>query len=526
MISSSQKNDQSQPFLFRAENISRSLGLFLSATFAARFLGLLRGVILAWLLARSEFALLQISLLVINILNPLCSLGMHEAVVRYVPQHETRGTLRAFLSRIVPLILVLGLLGSLAVYLAAEPVGRFLFATFDQKEAPVVQPSSYIALTRLAAAATFALNVYFLTLSVLKGLRMFRVVSLMELFNNIGFTLLAVVVTVAGWPTAGAVLISYMTALLVVTILAARPLHKVVRADVAQQVDLSAGQNGFRSGAVLERMFRFSLWAAGAAVMWQTLQFFPMWYLQKIHGPEITGVFAGVRLITQAVLILAVAIVTVVQTQIFKTWETDGSAQADRQWLLAYKGCFLLLFTACAVIAAAAGPVMHIFPENYARGAGILPEFLLFFLLGGQLSFLAIHFHLIERTRHLFVPWGIGVACSVVAGKYLVLARLALPQALYAAILAGVLGMTAALLVALIFIRLERRPFDVGAVVLTTAAYALTAPIYVLLPVAGIILLIAGSTNIMFDAAGKQKIREFITGGFSQLRDLFSAGQS
>ena len=108
-----EKNDRHQPFLFRAENISRSLGLFLPATFAARFLGLLRGIVLAWLLARSEFALLQISLLVINILNPLCSLGMNEAVARYVPHHENRGTLGAFLRRIVPLVLVLGLLGSL-----------------------------------------------------------------------------------------------------------------------------------------------------------------------------------------------------------------------------------------------------------------------------------------------------------------------------------------------------------------------------------------------------------------------------
>jgi hypothetical protein len=45
----------------------------------------------------------------------------------------------------------------------------------------------------------------------------------------------------------------------------------------------------------------------------------------------------------------------------------------------------------------------------------------------------------------------------------------------------------------------------------------------VLLPVAAVILIIATGMNTIFNADDKRKIREFISGGFGQLRSLLAS---
>ncbi len=65
----------------------------------SRFVGLFRGVALAWLIPQGQFGLFGVALLVVNVLLPVCSAGLYEGVTRYVPWHESAGTLRRFLVR-------------------------------------------------------------------------------------------------------------------------------------------------------------------------------------------------------------------------------------------------------------------------------------------------------------------------------------------------------------------------------------------------------------------------------------------
>ena len=64
------------PTLFRAQTVGSSLTLYLPTTAVARLTGLLRGVLLAWLMTEAQFGLLQIALLVVGILYPLCGAGL------------------------------------------------------------------------------------------------------------------------------------------------------------------------------------------------------------------------------------------------------------------------------------------------------------------------------------------------------------------------------------------------------------------------------------------------------------------
>lgn len=516
------------PRLFRAESVGQSLTFYLPATAASRCLGLIRGVVLAWLISEEEFGLLQIGLLAINILQPLCSIGLNEAVARYVPQYETRNALHPFLKRAVVMIVGVAMVLSGAVYLAADPLGHLLFATLQEPGTPCATGDSAAILTRLAAGTTFALIAYFLLLSILKGLRMFRALSLMELLNSLTFTVVSILAALGGWKTAAAVLACYGLTLAGVVILFATPLLRVIhRATDQSGISDYAGVQPFGRPLVAQ-MLRFSFWAALAAIMWQTLQYYPMWYLHKMCGQdgEVTAVFGAMRLITQVIIIGAVSIVTVVQTSVTKTWESRGPKAADRRLLVAFKASALLLLLTCLAVAVCRRLIVHLFPAAYADGAPIIPSLLLFFLVGGHLSFLAIHFNLIEKTRYLFIPWVIGVVFNVALGRWMVRPDLSPPEALQAAAWAGVLGITASLIVSLVLIRVARRPLDAGSWILLIAAYALILPVYVLILVVAGVCLLAAATNVIFIADEKQRMREYLTVGRHKIREILNEKSS
>jgi len=517
-------NPQRAHLLFRAESVSRSLSFYIPATVIARALGLARGVILARLISEHEFGLFQVTLLVVNVLNPLCGLGLNEGVARYVPMYETRGRLRTYLRRAVPFVALVALLLSAVVFVAAQPVGKVIYETLPQAGAPgeaadpasavqVVASEDWTALTRIAAGVTFGTVMYFLVLAILKGMRMFRAVSLLELLNNLLFTGLTVVAALAGWQSAAAMMGGYGLTLLVLLPLFAIPMWRSIQNEprpnpqdpplpepplpVDDSAMIEAQMLGSHSHSARTRnvreprewaavgpgrdspllqLMRFSAWAAVAAVIWQVLQYYPMWFLQKTHGPSVTAVFGGVRLITQVVLVGAITIIAVVQTSVNKQWESQGHAEADRRLGLAYKSTSLLMLVGCVLFSLAAGPIMRMFPASFAIGVPVVPLSLMFFLISAHLTFLAIHFALIEKMRHLFWPWTLGLACNVLFALWFVSPHAAAAEALVAAAWAGNLAITAALVAAVALLRFERRPIDAGMVMFWMAIYILALP--------------------------------------------------
>ena len=524
MILPTGSNLVSRPLIFRSETVSASLSVYLPTVFASRFIGLLRGVVLAWLLTTGEFGLLQVALIVVNILDPLCSLGLNEALARYVPQYETKQALRAFLRRAVLLILAVGLGLSVAVMWWAEPIGRLLFATLNSGDS-VVDIRACADLTRIATAATLALIIYYLTQSILTGLRMFRAVSLMELVSNLTFMVAAVLVTLVGRGTAAAMLACYGLTLAAAALLVIPGLRRILRAAPDRESLTALSADG-RTHRVVERMLRFGAWAALATVMWQTLQFYPMWYLQKIHGPDVTAVFGGVRLLTQAVLIISVAIVTVVQTSVTKTWESEGPPAADQRWALAFKTTALALLILCALIAGLSDVLVRLFPREYAQGVSIISGLLLFFMVSGHLGFLAIHFRLIERPRYLFLPWTVGLLAGVAAGRWLVLPGLAPVQALHAAVWTGILGVSAALVVIICLMWIKRRTIDQGTALLIAATYALAGPIHLFIAVVAVLCILAGASSVIFTIDGQQRLRQLLGDACRRIGALLSRAVS
>lgn len=505
--------------LLRPESVSRALGFYIPATAVARALGLARGVILARLISEHEFGLFQVTLLVVNVLNPLCGLGLNEGIARYVPMYETRGVLRSYLRRAVPFVGGIALLLSAVIFAAAAPLGRAIYATLPEAGQVAVTPEAWTTLTRIAASVTFGTVVYFLVLAILKGMRMFRAVSALELLNNLLFTATTIAVAVAGWETASAMMACYGATLVFVIVVFALPMSRTIADEPARRAESAAPSPRERA---ISQLIKFSSWAAVAAIVWQLLQYYPMWFLQKTHGPSVTAVFGGVRLITQIVVVGAVTIIAVVQTAVTKLWESKGHDEADRLLLLAYKSTSLLMLVGCVAFALLAGPLMRLFPPSFAIGVPIVPISLMFFLVSSHLTFLAIHFALIERMRHLFLPWTLGLVCNVLFGVWLVSPYSPPERALMGAAWAGSLGISAALFAAIALMRHERRPIDAGTIVFWLGIYILALPAVIEATIVLGLLVIVAATNWIFTLDEKRQLRAYLRNGYSQIITRFS----
>ncbi len=468
------------PRLFRAKSLGQALGIYLPATAAFRLMGLVRSVILAWLIPKSDFGLMLVALLVVNVLTPIGGLSLHDAVARYVPMFEARGAVRAYLRTVTPLVLVIAAIVAAVLLATADPVGVWLFRSLSggpRTASPeTTDVTEVVALARWVAAAVLAMAVYFFLLSVLKGLRMFLAMSLMEMAQAALFTAAAVSAALLGAKSARAVLICYTMAVLAISLVFAEAIRRRLRGWSEQQAAIGPHER------LTRRMLGFSLWSMGAAVMYQVLQNYPTWYLNKIHGPDATAIFGGMRTLTQVSLLLSVAIAAVVATMVTRTWEAEGREAADRQFHVAFKCTGLLLLALSAALAAGKPVIVLLFPASFAPGRDVVQLLLLVFLLGSYLTLLSLHFNLIEKTRLLFLVWTVGVAGTVAFAAILIrpLAAAAGPghlrEQLIPAAWAGAAGMAVAMGVCLVLLRIERRPLDRGSWLVMLASLLLCLP--------------------------------------------------
>lgn len=486
--------------LFRSSNVADSLGLYLPAVVASRLVGLARGVILAWVLVKEEFGLLQIALVAANVMMPLAGLGLHEAMARYVPQYEARRSLRAFLARAWRFSLGVALALCAAGLVSACPLARVLFGA-DYGATP-----EGVALARWIMMGTFALIVYFLLLAVLKGLRLFRAVSLLELAGSVLFTVLAVVFALVGWAHARAVLAAHVAGYgLIIVVLGGLFAAQVRRMD-EQGEPLTPGEAA-GAHAVWRQMLRFSLWSAVAATLGQATQFGPMWYLQQVCGPDPTAVFGGVRLITQAVLIGTTSVIVVVQSAVTRTWESQGRQAADRRLRLAFKMTGLAMLAGCAVLSAGAPLVMRLFPAAYAGGVPVFPVMLAFFMICGFLALMVVHFVLIEKPRYAGGLWLMASVASLAFSWRLIQPGEAEP-ALHGAAWASLIGASVALAISLYWMRRERRPIDLGSLLLVAATYGLILPGYAAAAVVILVGVLVFASGVILDGDEKRRVRQ------------------
>lgn len=495
--------------LMRSQGLARALGIYLPTTVAFRLAGFVRGVLLAHFVSTEQFGLMSLSLLLAAVLTPIGGLGLSEAVVRYVPLYETQGSLVAFLRRAIWLVAGMALVMSGLMALSAPWLGPGLYGTIASVASPTGQTvvvEDAVSMTRWISAVVFSIVAYFSILSVFKGLRMFRAVSAMEFTNAVMFTCTALLGVWLGPATAKTVVIAYALSNIACSVGFMVPLARTLPGLSQQRLPLAQHES------VASQMLRFSIWAAVAALLWQTLQCYPLWYLNRVHGPAATGMFGAMRYLAQMVFLAATAVATVVMTVVNKAWESQGAEVADRRFQPMFKATALLLLAASAVLVVARCLVVKMFPGRYSDGQVVMPALLMCFLLASNLTFLTIHFTLIEKTRLLCWPWICGVATNVLLAYGLVRPAgdqaLTLAQQLLPSAWASVAAMLVAYAVCVLLLRREGRPGDFGTCVLGASCLALALPWPLMTVVVAALLVLA--RPLVFTRAEMNELRQSV----------------
>ncbi|MBN2562408.1 MAG: lipopolysaccharide biosynthesis protein [Phycisphaerae bacterium] len=514
--------------LFRSSPFGRALGMYLPATVIFRLINFGRIVLLSWWMTRQQFGLFGIILLVFNVMAPVCSLGLNEAVTRYVPQHEARRSLWSFLKRSLGLLIVVTAVSAGLIIAFSSVLGEFFYAQVFADPAVREQFSAGAQhLARLSAVVIGLLVVYFYLLAVLKGLRMFAALAMMEVTHGALFLAASVVAILSGHLSARVLAGLYGVSLAIPILFFGVGLKRVTTRWTVQH-------EAAASDGLVAKLLRFSIWTMLAGGTWQFLVSYPALFLNKVHGHEAAGVFIAVRQIGQFILIGAVAVSTVVMTTVTKTWESQGREAAERQLSLAFRCTGLALLVFCAVIALGKDLVILMFKAEYAPGASILPLQLLFFLIGACLAFLPIHFQLIEKTRHIFWPWAVGVAANVLIAFWLTGPSLAAvkeqavwrwlapitsavcatgfsdPQGLDSAAWCGVFAIGLALVMCVMLIRAERCRLDRGTHTVIVSVVLLAAKPWILVVGVVTLLALAWRTELVFTCEERRRMVTYI----------------
>lgn len=501
-----------------------ALGLYVPATVLIRVINFGRVIVLTWFMSRQQFGLLNILLTVINVLTPLASLGLNEAVTRYVPQFEARGALAAFLQRTMLMLAVLVSLFGAALLLVAPLLGTRFFGqmVYDPAIRRIVV-AQLGDLTRLSAFIVALLAFYFFLLAVLKGLRMIKALTLAELVHSVIFLWLALLAILRGHRSAKTITACYAVSLAAALLVSGGALLSAVRRWKCQHAAIEDPR-------LARRLARFSVWAMISGVTWQVLQVYPQWYLNKVMGNDAVAIFSAVRQIGQFVLLGAITLVTVVMTTVTKTWETRGVAAADRQLSLAFRGAGALLLLGCAALALARGQIVRVFHPGYAPGAEILPLQLLFFVIGADFAFIALHFNLIEKPRLHFLPYAIGVAANILLAFWFVGPRLETLRSaplwraiadplgglvsvglsdslrLGGAAWSGALAMVCAMVACLAILRAEGRRLDRGSYIVLASSLLLAAHPAILLTGSIAFVVLCLFTSVVFTPAERNEL--------------------
>ena len=496
--------------LYQADSVATSLGASAAASVGSRLIGLVRGVALAWLIPQAQFGLFGIALLVVNVLLPVCSAGLYEGVNRYAPFHESTGTLRLFVVRSGGLVVAIALVATAILALFSEPLATAVFSASPVgggEAASATGATNLSALARMCLVCVLALVAYQTLLGLLKGLRMFRVVGVAELTTACLFTVGALIGACSGSTTARALIGVYALAcVLAVAVLVPGLIARIPPAESS----LGTGP-GIGPRRPASKLLPYSLWAAGTAVLWHALSYYPMWYLLKVSNGQTVGTFYAVRLITQFIHVGAVMLTAVVAANVTRTWEHEGQEAAVPRLTVLTKASLLALLAAAALLAALRPVALHLFPSTFASGQSAYDPLVLFFLLVGVVGLIAVRLNLVEKPRLVCLAWLAGAIVNVSASYVLLhptggCGVVSEAAGLQSAAWAGVAGATAALAACLVLAWREGLALDRASMFLIGAAYVLGAGWILALPV--VILLIASTfaTHFIFSPVDRRSL--------------------
>ena len=432
--------------MFGAQPLIASAGLQAVGMSAGRVFGFLRGVALTWLMTPAAFGALNVAMTVANVLMPIVGLGLSQGMMRYAAEHEAQGTLRGFVRSAMRMSLGVAAGASLILLLAADPIASMLPGGNAQSPAMI----------RVVAGCAFALVAFHVVADLMKGLRMFRAVAVMDVASVVLYSMMAVVTAWVWTDSAAIVLSGYGLSSLFLAIWFARGLKAVIRRQHG---------NDAQQARIDSRMIRFSMWMMGTAVVWHALQQSGLWFLTWTAGSAPAGAFYAARLFAQLVLWGGIALTAALYAHATRAVEQHGMDDAVVRVELGTKAGLLLVLIGGCVLSITGPWLLRVFRSEYAVERSTFDLLVAAFCALATFSFLQIRFSVAERSHRSFWTCGGGlIVAAMTAASLMRETNLApIDQAAWIT-LAGAMG--AATFAALVLITRERGLSPISAIMM------------------------------------------------------------
>lgn len=407
------------------------MGIHVSVTILQRSLGFFRVLVLAWMLAPEHMSLWGLGVMIFTVLGPLMTLGTDSGTERYVALFETRGRLGLFYRKMRLGVLALVVLLGSGLLLSSERITSLVIAVGRGVEGITWDHQVLICWLALINAMLWAL--YLNVLAFLKGMRIYRVVSVVHIFFGVLFTAMAVAVLWV-WPTATAALVTHAASLGITLIVALGFLHFGIlltgsnRRRGDRRKEQRPGQVDRRSPKpprelprnLLGRLVTFGLVSVLGTALWcmsSYISFYMVFRDQELPKSQ-AGIFFVFMRMAHPVMLLAQAAWAVLFVHVAKRWEAGQRQKAMDVLETTYKGIALAIMTLAVIIYATAPYWVLILNSQYHCGADIVGPLMMSFLSIAFMALMSMVARLHERPAVIALAAVVSIAANLVLAHF------------------------------------------------------------------------------------------------------------
>ena len=478
--------------LFCADSLPGNLGLYSLATILFRSVSLLRMVIITWLLGPAMFGLVSLGLAFINIGWSVVLLGAPAALERYIPLHQNNGQLRPFLRRLLPICIAVAVLGTVLLALNINSLSSLIFSRVADSARQTYQ-ADFPKLTAACLATLLASACFNTLISCLKGLRFFRAVAVLECSQSVLFTVLAVLLLL-GHRHPFIVFSAQAATLVLLVVTVGSLLFAHLRRCPDQNLPLT-------SSSYLSRFTAFAFWGLPGTVTWTILLAFPLWYLNRTFGPNITGTYSAYFTLLNAVFFLSMPFWSVINIHAVRKWVRAEYDQAKATVELAFRAFSLSLMFLCLLLTLCAPLLRRLFPSDFASGANYVRFLCIPPLLAANFGLIHLLASLLEKPSLRVLALALGTVIVLLAGIFLI------PQyGIAGAAFSGALGLSSATLAGLLLLLLRRCTLSFPTLLVLACPALLLIPNRLMMIAAFVLLLVLVVFTPLF-FAGREKLR-------------------
>jgi O-antigen/teichoic acid export membrane protein len=480
-------------FVIKPDALARSVALLLAMAIIQRVAGFGRSILLCRWLAREQLGHWDLTLAFLELAAPIAILSLPACFGRYVEHYRQDGHLRTFIKRTAVAILLLTACSALVLY-----AGRrgFSYLLYGERES--------VALVWLLMAALPATIVFNAINELFNGLRMFRMLSLLQFAQSMLFAGLAVGLTLCWRTRADGVIAAWGLTCALCSVL---PLYWLIRMWSGLPRAEAAPPHAAFWGKVLP--FVSAVWVSN---LLGNLFMMADRYMILHHsgmGPNEAAAAVGQYHSARMVPLLVIQLSAIVGTMFVPYFSCDWEA-GRRHVVRAQLNLFLkligLMLIATGVVILAVAPVLFVgvFKGKFPDGQAILPWLLLAAVWFSMFCVAKSYLWCDERVSHVSLALAVGLGVNVGVNWFL-LPLWGIRGAAMSAALANLV------LLAMGYGLIARRGMRVtfGTVLVSAAPAAFCFGPWISLASLAILMAISAATPLVFQQEEKEQLVAF-----------------